>query len=151
MAYREGDSYLIDDETGFKIRNSQAVKRWDGAVVHRNVSEPRHPQDLIRARRDRELAIPARPRPADLFIGPLTTQISGSAAIRATVLPVLSSVRMLVGDRLNVMLDNGDTFQTYITEITDTEHITVSPAIPSTVSDGNVVVNYTAISEPTLP
>lgn len=151
MTYRQGDSYLIDDETGFKILRSESVKRWDGAMVHRSVTNPRQPQDLVRARPDRQIAMPVRPTAADIFIGPLCTEISAVSGIGATILTVVSSVRMLAGDRITIMLDNGNTFSTFITDTTDTVHITIAPALPFGVSVGNVVTNYTAMSNAALP
>jgi hypothetical protein len=148
--FKSGDSYLIDDITGLKIRRSDAVKKWDGAIVHQGETNPRHPQDFVRAKSDRQLADVVRPRSIDVFGGPLQTTLATAALIQATGLHLVSAVRMLVGDRIQVMLDSGEVFDTYITEILDTEHINVSPALKRAANLGASVVNLTATSEPKL-
>lgn len=66
--YRPGDFYLICDECGFKVRASETRKRWDGRRVCSKDWEPRHPQDFVRGRRDKQRVPEPRPEPADVFI-----------------------------------------------------------------------------------
>lgn len=40
------DSNTICDVTGFKVKRSEVVKRWDGFYVTPNAWHPRHPQDF---------------------------------------------------------------------------------------------------------
>jgi hypothetical protein len=68
MSYRAGDHYLICDECGFKIRRSESRHRWDKAIVCGKCWEPRHPQDFVRGRRDRQSVPDARPEPPDHFL-----------------------------------------------------------------------------------
>lgn len=72
-AYIPGDHYIYCDRCGFKIRRSEARKTWDGLMVCSQDWEPRHPQDLIKARGDRQTVKDARPEPEHVFI---TTQIT---------------------------------------------------------------------------
>ena len=66
--YRPGDHYLICDVCGYKIRHSESRKRWDGLRVCEKDWEPRHPQDFVRGKRDRQAVRDARPEPADTFL-----------------------------------------------------------------------------------
>jgi hypothetical protein len=141
MTYRPGDSYLIDDETGLKIRRSDAVKRWDGAIVHRNVTNPRHPQDFVRAKRDKQLADMVRPRTPDVFGGPLTTTLAAAADVLSTTLVLSSTVGMQEGDRIQVMLETGDVFDVIIYSILGLQNITIAPPLIRAAQYGARVVN----------
>jgi hypothetical protein len=142
-----GDHWIIDDVTGFKVLASKARLQWDGALVDKKVYEPRHPQDLIRPRRERPGVINARPRPNDVFIGPLTTVVAAAAAAGSTTLVVESTVRMAVNDRLSIMLDNGDTFLTTIFGIVDLATLTLSSPLPCSTSVGMQVFDNTAMAQ----
>lgn len=41
--YRPGDHWLVSDRSGFDIRASEAVKEWDGKIVHISEYDPKHP------------------------------------------------------------------------------------------------------------
>lgn len=66
--YIAGDHWLICDECGFKVRVSETRKRWDGLRVCLKDWEPRHPQDLVRGRHDRQRVATSRPEPPDTFL-----------------------------------------------------------------------------------
>lgn len=66
--YKHGDNNVICDVCGFKVKASQTRRRWDGLVVCREDWEPRHPQDFVRGRRDRQVPAVIRPEPADKFL-----------------------------------------------------------------------------------
>lgn len=66
--YRAGDPWAICDECGFRVRFSETRKRWDGMRVCNADFEPRHPQDYVRGKRDRQAVRDARPEPPDTFI-----------------------------------------------------------------------------------
>lgn len=68
--YVSGDNYVICDECGFRMLASQTRKRWDGMQVCHKDWEPRHPQDGVRGRRDKQTVKVARPEAADTFIEP---------------------------------------------------------------------------------
>lgn len=63
-----GDSNAICDECGFKFKQSQLKKRWDGAMVCRADFELRHPQDSIKARPERNNVKNARPEPTIHYV-----------------------------------------------------------------------------------
>ena len=64
---------MVCDRCGFTIRSSEARKTWDGLMVCAEDWEPRHPQDFVRGKDDKQSVPVARPRPTDVFI---TTPIS---------------------------------------------------------------------------
>ncbi len=150
-SWRQGDNLLIDDVTGFTIYASEARKQWDGAMVHTSIFETRHPQDLIRARREKPGVPNARPQPVDTFIGPLTTTVTAATAAGSTNLPVESTARMQAGDAIMVVLDTGDTFRVLIAAVVDTGNLTLASALPQATSEGKQVVDNTAVAQATIP
>lgn len=67
--YRSGDPWRICDRCGFKKRVSETAKEWTGLVVCTDKCwEPRHPQDFVRGRKDRQSFRDPRPEPADVFL-----------------------------------------------------------------------------------
>lgn len=67
-AFILGDSNAICDCCGFKFKQSQLRKRWDGAMVCRADFELRHHQDSLRARPERNNVKDARPEPEYRFL-----------------------------------------------------------------------------------
>lgn len=67
-AFILGDSNAICDSCGFKFKQSQLKKRWDGAMVCSADWEPRHPQDSLKARPERNNIKDARPVPEYRFL-----------------------------------------------------------------------------------
>lgn len=66
--WKKGDHWVICDRTGMAIRESDAREEWTGAVVAKEVWEPRHPQDYYRAREDDQSPKGlVRPEPEDSF------------------------------------------------------------------------------------
>lgn len=65
-----GDSNAICDCCGFQYKLSQLRKRWDGAMVCSKDWEPRHPQDFVKARPERNHVKNARPGAEPRFVGP---------------------------------------------------------------------------------
>lgn len=72
MAYIQefilGDSKACCDVCGFDYKQSQLRKRWDGAMVCSKDWEPRHPQDFVKARPERNNVKDARPSPEPRFV-----------------------------------------------------------------------------------
>ena len=63
-----GDSNAICDVCGFKHKQSQLRKRWDGAMVCDKDWEHRHPQDMIRPRPEVQHVQNARVEPAPRYL-----------------------------------------------------------------------------------
>jgi hypothetical protein len=148
--FRPGDHKIIDDRTGRTIYASEARKEWTGELVHKDDWEPRHPQDLVRSRVDRMSVRDPRPRPPDVFIGPLVTAIATRAEAGDVTLHLESAVRMRQFDVISVVLDGGDTFWTTINSVTNETDIIVANHLPDSASPGNQVTDNTAMSEPEI-
>lgn len=65
--YEAGDHWAICDVCGFKYRRSELRQRWDRALVCNKDWEPRHPQELVRAKKDRVKVADPRSEGADQF------------------------------------------------------------------------------------
>ena len=146
-----GDHYVIDDRTGLKVRASETARQWDQLLVHQKNFEQRHPQDFVRAVRDNQTVDNPRPRAIDTFIGPLDTEISVAALAGSGGINVLSTVRMRVGDRLSIMLDNVDTFRCAILGVSSAVFLLINPELPWSAAVGQKVYDNTAMAEPALP
>lgn len=148
--YKRGDHWLISDRSGKQIRASEARREWNGSVVHKDEWEARHPQEFVRSVADRQTVENPRPRPTDLFIGPLKTEINATHAAGETTVTVVDSTRFLAGDTVDVMLDDGDTVRLTISSVPSGTSITFVTALPGAVSAGQAVVNYSAVSSADL-
>lgn len=147
---RAGDFWRIDDRTGFRVPASETVKEWNGAIVHRRHSEPRHPQDLLRARPNRMRVPDARPPPVDQYIGPLMTEITEAASAGDRVIDVLHTDRFLPGDRIGLYLGSGDMYRAIVQIVESSTELRLTAPLPDAVAVGGVVVNFTAVSPPVL-
>ena len=114
--YRRGDHWLIDDRSGFQIRKSEAVKEWDGSIVHRDDAEERHPQEYVRARADRQAVTPTRPEPPAIYKSPRETTVASATTAGSIALPLLRTNGFDIGDRIIVYLENGETHMTTISD-----------------------------------
>ena len=56
-----GGNWLICDYSGFKIKKADARKTWDGYWVHKDFWEARHPQDMVKGRKEKIKADVVRP------------------------------------------------------------------------------------------
>ena len=64
--YRPGDNWVACEVCGLNVLSSGAKRRWDGVIVCPEDWEARHPQDFVRARKDRQRPNLARPEPTDV-------------------------------------------------------------------------------------
>lgn len=63
-----GDWNVICDASGRKMKASQCVKQWDGAIVARKYVDRRNPQDFVRGVPDRQNVPFARVPGPDVFV-----------------------------------------------------------------------------------
>lgn len=145
--YVPGDFWRICDRCGFRYRSSQTFRTWDGLFVCREDFETRHPQDFVRGRKDLQNVPNARPEPLDTVIGPLLTKVSVAALTGATTLNVDSSTRFLAADHIGVMLDSGNVEPHIIQSIPSATSILITTSLGGSVGVGNVVINYSAVSD----
>ncbi len=64
-----GDTNAICDTCGFQFKGSELRKRWDNAMACNKCWEPRHPQDLIKPRSEKNNVKNARLEPEPRFLG----------------------------------------------------------------------------------
>ena len=67
--YKPGDHLVTCDRCGFTIYASEAKKEWNGLIVCPADYDPRHPQDHVRAKADKQSVTDPRPAPAIVFLG----------------------------------------------------------------------------------
>lgn len=72
--YKSGDWYLLCEATGWKIRRSDAVQQWDGAWVHKDFVDVKHPLEDPRTPSKQYPVYPTRSEPTDTFV---TVPLSG--------------------------------------------------------------------------
>jgi hypothetical protein len=149
--YKKGGFWRIDDRTGFKVRGYNTVKEWTGSIVDKNDFEARHPQDFVRGVADKQVVPAPRPRaPVDTYIGPLDTELTAAGKAGDITLTILSSVRMVIGDRISVLLDEGyanaGNLITTISGISGPNSITLAVPLPGPASIGNVVTDWSAVA-----
>lgn len=149
-SYVPGDYYRICDVCGFQCRASATFKRWDGLITCSEDWEPRHPQDFVRGRVDRQKVPEPRPEPLASFVGPLSTTISAAGVPGDTTISVTLSTRFFTTDQLGIVLDSGDVFRVTAQDVLDQTSITLADPLPGSVSPGNLVTNYSVVSEPRL-
>lgn len=66
--YKHGDYNVICDYSGRKVKRSECQYTWDGFLVHHDYWEPRHPQDFVKSRGDKQTVPDSRPEPDDYFL-----------------------------------------------------------------------------------
>lgn len=148
--YIPGDYKRVCDVCGFVYRASTTFKRWDGLITCSQDWEPRHPQDFVRGRTDRQNVPEPRSEPVITVIGPLTTTITAAAVAGATTISVASSTRFLAADHIGILLDGGDLFRVVIQSVPSTTSLLITNPLPGVISIGNAVTNYSVVSEPSL-
>lgn len=148
--YVGGEFYRICDRTGFKIRDTRTRKEWNNFIVREGSWEPRQPQDFVQGIADDQSVPDARPRSLNTFIGPLTTVTTLPLVIGAAVVHLETSLRMLNGDVLWIMMDNGVTMVTHIVSVLTTTTVQISPAMVWSAATNSQVTDVTAETVPTL-
>jgi hypothetical protein len=147
MTYIAGDFWRICDRCGFRKRSSETFRTWDGLYVCEEDFETRHPQDLVRGRRDDQNVPDPRPEPVDTIIGPLQTAISVAAVAGASTINVSSSVRFTGTDAIGVMLNDGSNERHAVLSIPTSTSIQLVGTLGGSAAIGNLVINYSAVSE----
>lgn len=65
-----GQWNALCDVCGFKFKNTELRRRWDGFMVCQQDWEERHPQELIKIPQERPAPSWVRPVPEDIFATP---------------------------------------------------------------------------------
>lgn len=148
--YVPGDYYRICDMTGFKVRVGQTAKEWNGLIVRKKSWEARQPQDFVRGVVDDQSVSEPRSRQVNVFIGPLTTELTANVGAGSNTLSVTSSVRFVNGDVISLPLNNGNTYTGAVAVVTTATSFTITPVLPYSAATGVVVTNHTAIAQPDI-
>ncbi len=144
--YRKGEHYLICDRSGRQMRASESRREWTGAVVHKDEYEARHPQDFVRARPERQAVAISRSPQIDRYMGPLTTRLTADTEAGSNTLVVETTVRFEAGDRVNLILENSDTWSAIVSAVLDTESLALAASLPRRAVIGATLVNLTAVA-----
>lgn len=136
----------VCDRTGFTVWASETTKEWNGNIVWNRVFEPRQSQDFVRGVRDDPSVKDPRPPGTAQFIGPLVTEVNDTHVAGRFSLTLLDTTRMDIGDRISIVLDNGDIYFTTIQSVDDDATITLAAPLPSATSAGKKVTDYSAVS-----
>ena len=143
--WRKGDHWLRCDTCGFDYRFSDMKKRWDGYMVCKWDWEPRHPQDYVKGRKDRQAVPVARPEGLDLTD---TTTLNANAAAGATSLTLADASGVSQYDTIGITLDQTNTVGSltnnpiHWTDVATApvgNDLTITTGIPSAASSGNTV------------
>lgn len=66
--FRHGSWNVICQRCGFKYKNTQVLKEWTGLRVCKKCYDPRHPQDFVQGKEDRQAPPWVSPEPDDNFV-----------------------------------------------------------------------------------
>lgn len=75
-----GDWNAICDSCGFTFLASELRQKYDNAFVCSGCWEPRHPQELLRTRKDKITVSYSRPEAEDIFVEVTYTETRGCTA-----------------------------------------------------------------------
>lgn len=142
----KGDFWRICDRTGRKVPASQTRKEWNGLIVDQRVFEARHPQDFVRARREKMGVPNPRLRGVDEFNGPLQTLTTADAAAGDLGIDVDLTTRFEAGDHLRLYIDTGDLFAVILQEVVSTTRLLLARPLPGSMASGAPVINMTAVA-----
>lgn len=73
--FKSGQWNAICDRCGFEYKSAKLRREWTGIMAcsgpgTNGCYEPRHPQDMVRGRKDKQAPQWVRPEPDDTFITP---------------------------------------------------------------------------------
>lgn len=66
--YKPGDNYVIDDQSGFRVRAEDARIQWNGLLVDKVRWEARNPQDFVKGVWDNQNVDDPRPVAPATFV-----------------------------------------------------------------------------------
>ena len=149
--YRPGTFWRIDDRSGFKVRNTDTRKQWNGLIVRKDFYENRNAQELVTGVRDDQTVPDARPRQKDRFVL-TTTYVTAPVAARSAFLPVASAVGFSVGSYVQVTMDDGSPVYAFVVAISgSTLQLSVGPsAAISGMFENQVLLVNASVPTPLL-
>ena len=78
--YESGDHKAVCDVCGRLFKAGSLRKRWDGLQVCSDDWEPRHPQEFVRGKVDKQVPKWTRPEPQDVFVADALCGVLESSA-----------------------------------------------------------------------
>ena len=155
LHFKMGSFYRTSDRTGFPTRAENTRMEWNNLIVEDKVWEPRQPQDLVKGVPDIQSVPDARPLGANVFVGPISVQITAAAVIGQTIIPVQTTFGFYVGAKVGCMTDQdgGSVFFTTIAVPPSGFNLQLSQGLPYPMASGNLITLYKASPppEPGLP
>lgn len=138
---RPGHWIVECDRCGREIWSDEARKTWDGLLVCVEDWEPRHPQEMIKGRADRQSVPNPGSEPADAFTGNFSTPLTANAASGATSLTVSSTTNFVAGHRVMIMLNSGALHHTTIVSVDSAVGLTITTGLAGAAASGNIVTD----------
>lgn len=143
---KAGDHLVVDDRTGFTVWASRTVREaLTGYRVERGRNDPRHPQEFLRTKADKQAVANPRPPGTANYSGPLITATTAAADTYAQTLELESAVRFIISDRVRIQLSNGEYFQTVVVGINGNS-VDIVDHLPEAVRLEALVYNLSADS-----
>jgi len=69
MTYYSGKFFRLCDRCGFRYYNTETRKEPEtGMIVCKDCYDPRHPQDYVKSKQDKQMVKDARPEPTDTYL-----------------------------------------------------------------------------------
>ena len=133
------DYWMRCDVCGFDYRRSQMRQRWDGLWTCHKDWEPRHPQDFVKGRPDRQSVPVARPDNVNFTN---TTTLNGAVAKGASSIVITSATDIADNDSIGITLDDGSIQWTVVYGWTSGTTIPLMEPLSGAAASGNTV--YTA-------
>lgn len=134
--YFSGDHNVICDRCGFKKKRSECRKEWTGLLVCKKCWEPRHPQDFVKARADKQGVPDPRPDTQDAFG---TTAIKAAASKDDTTINVESIAGISAGDCIGIELDDETLQWTTAVGVPAGNTVALAESLDGAAAEGNVV------------
>lgn len=134
--YVHADYNVICDRCGFKKKRSECLKEWTGLLVCKKCYEPRHPQDFVKARADKQSVADPRPDTQTVFG---TTAINVGASKDDIAIDVDSIGSLADDDSIGIALDNGTIQWTTVNGTPAGNTVTLADKMDGDAAIGNVV------------
>jgi len=137
MGYEPGNYWVICDRCGFKRRIKEAKSTWDNLLVcYPECWEPRHPQDFVRGKADRQSVPIARPEVTTTL---RSTLLSSAAAMGALTIEVADVTNISDEIGVGIVLDDGSTHWTMVDGTPAGSTVTLFEGLFGAAASGNVV------------
>lgn len=134
--YIPGDYWMTCDLCGFHYRRSQMRERWDKAWVCLKDWEPRHPQDFVKAIKERINVPVARPDGVDFTNSTTLTVAASKGDLTITVVSVTG---IADGDSIGILLDDSTIHWTTVNGTPAALIVSLDEALSGDAASGKTV------------